>query len=579
MTFKAKPVVKRAPRPAWEGQERRNFLLNIGFGIVVIAAVVILVIAGALTWYDQHLASVGSVNGQSITKDELRDRFEIETWRVDESERRTRTAVVAGQLTEAEGQSQLESLANTRNQLASIALERVIDSKLQAMLAVEEGISVTPEEIDAQLLKEATTPEQRHAWVIEVAPEVDAGAAGPSAEQTAAARSAADAALNQLQDGAVWDDVAKTVSTDTTTAAQAGDLGWLQVDDTQIDEAYVEAIFAAEVDTPTAVIEGEDGIFRIGRVTQIVAETMDGEYQAKLTNDGIDIAKYRLVVQSDVIHTKLEDKVVAEVSKPGPQRDVQQIFIAEADPALGADAIKTRHILYSPNDDPSGASTLDAADPAWATAEQEATDAYDLLAADPALFDTMARAESDESGALGPNGTGGKLPYFDSASQIDEAFKAAIVAPGLEPGELLPPVKSSFGWHVIQVMYLPPDLDQMNKLKTEADAGADFATLAADNSEDQAVGVGGNLGWIARGQLDASLIDAIFATEIGKTSAVVTVEGTGLYLFKVLAEEERTPEGRQLEEIRASAFSDWYTAKKDAADIIRDPAFSGISVS
>jgi hypothetical protein len=59
----------------------------------------------------------------------------------------------------------------------------------------------------------------------------------------------------------------------------------------------------------------------------------------------------------------------------------------------------------------------------------------------------------------------------------------------------------------------------------------------------------------------------------------VTVEGTGLYLFKVLAEEERTPEGRQLEEIRASAFSDWYTAKKDAADIIRDPAFSGISVS
>jgi parvulin-like peptidyl-prolyl isomerase len=579
MTLKAKPVVKRAPRPAWEGQERRNFLLNIGFGIVVIAAVVILVIAGALTWYDQHLASVGSVNGQSITKDELRDRFDIESWRVSESERRIRTAVVAGQLTEAEGQSQLEALANTREQLPSIALERVIDSKLQASLAAAEGISVTPEDVDAQLLEEATTPEQRHAWVIELAPEVDPGAAGPTAEQTAEARTAADAALNQLEDGAVWDDVAKTVSTDTTTAAQAGDLGWLLADDTQMDKAYVEAIFAAEVDSPTAVIEGDDGIFRIGRVTQIVVETVDGEYQAKLTNDGIDLAKYRLVVQSDVVHTKLEDKVVADVTKPGPQRDVQQIFIAEADPTLGEDAIKVRHILYSPNDDPSGAAGLDAADPGWVTAEQAATEAHDLLTADPGLFDSMARAESDEGGAIGPTGTGGKLPYFDSASQIDEAFKAAIVVPGLEPGELLPPVKSSFGWHVIQVMYFPPDIDQMNELKTEADAGEDFAQLALDNSEDQTAGAGGEVGWVARGQLDSSLIDAIFATEIGKTSSVVTVDGEGLYLFKVLAEEVRTPEGRQLEEIRASAFSDWYTAKKEGAEIVRDPAFSGISVS
>ncbi len=78
MTFKAKPVVKRAQRPSWEGQDRRNFYLNIAFGIVVIAAVVILVIAGALTWYNDHLAPVGSVDGQPITKDELRDRFEIE---------------------------------------------------------------------------------------------------------------------------------------------------------------------------------------------------------------------------------------------------------------------------------------------------------------------------------------------------------------------------------------------------------------------------------------------------------------------------------------------------------------------
>lgn len=575
MTFKAKPVVKRAQRPSWEGQERRNFLLNIGFALVVIAAVVILVIAGALTWYDEHLASIGSVDGQSITKDEFKDRFEIETWRLNEAERRIRTAVVAGQLTEAEAQSQLESLNQTRNSLPAISLERVIDARLQASLAVGEGITTTPEDVDSQLIEEATTPEQRHAWVIEVAPELAPGAIAPTPAQTAAARTAAEAALKQLQDGAAWDDVAKTVSTDTATAGQAGDLGWLQADDTQLDEAYVNAIFAAEVDAPTAVIEGDDGIFRIGRVTQVVAETVDDAYQAKLTNDGIDLAKYRAVILSDVIHTKLEDKIVAEVTKPGPQREVEQIYVREADAALGADAIKVRHILYSPNDDASGAAALDAADPAWATAEQEARAAFDKLKADPELFDSMARVESDEGGALGATGSGGKLPYFDSAGQIDEAFKAAITAPGLEAGQLLEPVRSGFGWHVIQVMYMPPDIDQMNALKAEADGGADFGTLAINNSEDESAGKGGNIGWIARGQLDSSLIDAIFATEIGKTSAVVTVEGDGLYLFKVLNEEVRTPDGRQLEELRATAFSDWYSARKDAVEIFRDPSVAG----
>ena len=577
MTFKAKPVVKRAQRPSWEGQDRRNFYLNIAFGIVVVAAVVILVIAGALTWYNDHLAPVGSVDGQPISKDELRDRFEIESWRVDESERRVRTAVVAGQLTEAQGQQQIDSLNSTRQQLAGIALERVIDSKLQARLATEEGITTTPADVDARLLEEATTPEQRHGWVIEFAPEIDPGASEPSAAQKAAARTAAEAALEQIQDGKAWEDVAKTVSTDPVTSAQGGDLGWLQAEDTQIDEPFLTALFAAEANAPTEVIAGADDIYRIGRVTEISEETVDDTYQAKLTNDGIDLTKYRTVVLADVIHTKLEDKIVADVTGPGPQRQVQEIFIAQAAEGLGSDAVKTRHILYSPGDDPSTASTIEADDPAWAAAEEEAQAAYDRLVADPDLFDSMARAESDEGSAQGSSGSGGKLPYFDSASGIDEAFKAAIIAPGLKAGEILKPIKSSFGWHVIQVMYFPPDIDRMNLLKTEADGGASFADLARDNSEAATAGVGGDLGWVAKGQLAASLIDAIFAAEIGETTPVVTVEGDGLHLYKVLAEEVRTPEGRQLEQLRSTAFSDWYNAKKDAVVIDRGDATSDLS--
>jgi parvulin-like peptidyl-prolyl isomerase len=574
MTFKAKPVVKRAQRPSWDGQERRNLYLNIGFGVVTIAAVVILLIAAGLSWYNDHLVAVGSLNGQSISKDEYRDRLAIENWRLNQVEQQIRTAIAAGKLTDADGQSQLSSVNQARQSLASDTLERLIDNKLQASLAAEEGVTVTPADVDAQLLKEATTPETRHAWVIEVKPETDAGATEPTAAQKAAAKAKADAALKDLQGGKAWEDVAQTVSTDSSTSAQSGDLGLLRATDTQQDAAFMKALFAAKANTPTGVIEGADGIYRIGRVTEITAESVDAEYQSKLTNDGIDLAKYRIVVQGDVIRQKLEDKVVADVTGPGPQRHVLEIEIKEPSTTPAADAVKVRHILYSPKGDPSGASALDPADPAWKAAEDKADATYKKLQADPSLFDSIARAESDETSDRGVTGTGGKLPYFDSSSSVDEAFKGAILAPGLQPGQILAPVKSAFGWHVIQIMYRPPDIDWLTKLKAKADAGADFAALARDNSEATSAGSGGDAGWIAKGQLDERLTAGIFGTTVGSTSSIVGVPGDGIYLFKVLAEETRTPEGEQLDKIKSSAFSNWYTEKKDAATITRDPAIT-----
>ena len=575
MTLNAKPVVKRAQRPSWDGHERRNLYLNIGFGVVTIAAVLILLIAAGLSWYNEHLAAVGSVNGQSISKDEYNDRLAIEIWRLNQVEQQIRTAVAAGQLTDADGQSQLSSVNQARQSLASNTLERLIDNKLQASLAAEEGITVTPADVDARLIKEATTPETRHAWKIEVRPESDPGATAPTAAQKAAAKAKADAALKDLQSGKAWEDVAQTVSTDSSTSAQSGDLGWLRATDTQLDDAFMKALFAAKVNTPTDVVEGADGIYRIGRVTEITAESVDGEYQAKLTNAGIDLAKYRAVVQGDVIRSKLEDKIVADVSGPGPQRHVDEIYIKEPSAAPGADAVKVRHILYSPKNDPSGASALDPADPAWKAAEDEADATYKKLQADPSLFDSIARSESDETSDRGPTGTGGKLPYFDSSSSVDAAFKAAIMAPGLQPGQILPPVKSAFGWHVIQIMYRPPDIDWLTGLKSKADGGADFATLARDNSEATSAGAGGDEGWIAKGQLDERLTAGIFGTTVGSTSNIVAIPGDGIYLYKVLAEETRTPEGKQLDQIKSSAFSNWYSQKKDAATITRDPTISG----
>jgi parvulin-like peptidyl-prolyl isomerase len=575
MTFRARPVAQRNPKPSWESRDRRNLLLNLGFGLAVLAALLILGIAVAWSYYNDHLVSVGKVDGQAITKDDLRDRYLIEQWRLTEARNRIRTEFAAGHMSETQAGSQEQFIEQQMNQLAAISLERIIDNQIQAKLATEEAVTVSDADIDARLVEEATIEESRHAWQIEVAPESTAGKA-PTSEQIAAARTKIEGALTDLKAGKAWDDIAKTVSTDAATAPQAGDLGWIGKDDAQTDEAFLTALFAAEQGKPTDVVEGEDGIFRIGRVTEIVPKTVDGVYTEKITNEGLDLTKYRAVVRGDVIRKKLEDKLVADASKPAPQRETSEIYLSQTTVDLPDDAVKVRHILYSPKDDPSGASdgTIPADDPAWGQAELDAEGVYVKLKADISQFDAVARADSDEESARGPDGSGGVLEAYvaPNSETYTPTFSQPILDAKPTDGQLLPPIKTEFGWHVVQVISHAPDLA---KIKTRIDGGADFATIARDISEGAEASTGGELGWVARGQLDKQLIDAIFATPVGTTSAIVSVEGDGQYLFKVTKEEERTAEGRQLEDIRSRVFSDWYQPKKDAVAIERDPTITG----
>ena len=571
MTFRTRPIVRRLQRPSWDTRDRRNFYLNLAFGLAVLAALVILGIAVALSYYNDHLASVGSVNGQSITKDELRDRATIESWRLEIEKRRVRTQVGAGQLSAAQGEARTQLIDQELQGVLSTALEKIIDNRVQAGLATAEGVAVSDVDIDAKLAEEATTPESRHAWQIEVEPAGDSGAAGPTAEQKAAARSKIDQALADIKGGKAWEDVARTVSTDAATAPQAGDLGWLTKTDTQTEEAFLGALFAAQANAPTEVIEGEDGIFRIGRVTEIAPEAVDGVYQETLVNDGIDLAKYRAVVGGDVIRTKLEDKLVADASKPQPQRDTAEIYLSQGTVELPDDAVKVRHILFSPKDDPEAASNGDIPedDPSWGQAKLDADAAYARLKADISQFDTVAREDSDESSALGPDGSGGVLDQYVSAdSSYVESFSKPILDAKPTDGQLLAPIKTEFGYHVVQVMSHAPDLAA---IKTKVDSGQEeFADIARDVSEAPEASRGGDLGWMAKGQLEKEKSDAIFAAAIGKTSTIVTIKDDGQYLFLVKSEEERAPEGRQLDEIRSRLFSDWYQPKKDAVTITRD---------
>jgi parvulin-like peptidyl-prolyl isomerase len=567
MTFRARPTSNR-PR-TWDDRDRRTFLMNVGFGLTVIIALLLLGLAVGVSWYGDHLAAAATVNGDTISKDAYQTQLAINAFRIDYQTRRIRTLLTAGHIRSSDAQTRLSILSQRTQQASTIALEQLIDGDVMQQLATQQGVTITEADVDAHVTEEATTPELRHAWMIAVQPTLAAGESVATDAEKAAAKATAEQALSDLKAGKAWDVVAKAVSTDAS-KDQAGDLGFIDKN-ASLDLSFVDALQTVAKDTPTDVIEGADGVYRIGRVTEIVAPVVDASLQQEVEAEGISFSDFRAALRREVVRQKLSDAVLAQYLAPGPQREVQEIYMQEGQSETGPQAIRVRHILYSPNGDPSNASKVAADDPAWADAKARAEATYEKLKADPSQFDAIARAESDESAAAT---TGGKLPYFSTDDAIDPAFAAAIFAPGLEPGQLLPPVQSTFGWHVIQVMHGPTDVEWANKLKAQAEAGADFGALARDNSDKADAVKGGDLGWVGKGQLQQALEAAIFATQVGGISDPVQIPGDGVYLFKVNKEETRAPDADQKANLETSAFSTWYSQQKSTFAITRDASIT-----
>lgn len=574
MTFRVRPVDRgRIDRGRGDrNPNRRTLYMNIGFGLAVVASVLILVTVAVTSWYSEHLAAAATIDGQTITKDQFTERANVEQFRLQQLGNRVQAEVAAGRLTSAQAQNRMEAINQQLDTSTFIrtVLEKIIDTRIQANLATTEGITVTDAQVDQRILEDKTRKEERHAWLIAVAPTVDSGKTEPTDAQKAAAKKAADDALAQLKGGKAFSDVAKAVSTDATKSS-GGDIGWIDVDSSE-DPAWRDGVFKLDVNGLTDVILGEDGTYRIGKVTEIAPAEVDRAWDQKLADAKIGQDTYRAAIRSEAVRQALEDKAVAAASASGPQRHVQEIQI-KASTTTGAKAIKVRQILYSPKDDPQGASEVPDTDPTWTQARLGAQAAYDKLQKDPSQFDAIARAESDEESAKGDDGTGGKLPSFDETSEangLDADFAKAILADGLQPGQILPPFKSAFGWHVVQVMYRPPDIDELNKLKSQAAAGSSFSDLARNFSEGPKSGKGGDIGWVAKGQLDDRLTAAIFAAPVNGLTEIVTIPNDGIYLFKVLEEKTAPPDKDQLATIKASAFQNWYAGKKDAVKVTRD---------
>ena len=137
---------------------------------------------------------------------------------------------------------------------------------------------------------------------------------------------------------------------------------------------------------------------------------------------------------------------------------------------------------------------------------------------------------------------------------------------------------------------LPPGADakqkdeikaRANRILADARAGKDFAQLAKQNSDDPSAQKGGDVGWIAQGQLPPAIDKAIFALAKGETSNVIETPG-GLEIVKV--EDIKQEKTQSLKEATTEITRILKTekAKREAAaaaDRDREKALSGSDFS
>ncbi len=254
-----------------------------------------------------------------------------------------------------------------------------------------------------------------------------------------------------------------------------------------------------------------------------------------------------------------------------------------------AEMVKVRAIVAQANPDPQ--------DPVKAEADAlaKAFEARKRII-DGEDFAVVAQELSQDPGSAA---NGGELGWFSRGQMVPEFEDAAF---SLAVNEISQPVKTEFGFHIIQVeekdeandrvrarhilirVDTTPTEEAVAKAKEDAlkkvqeakariEAGEDFASVATEVSEDPvSAEKGGDLGWIAADntRYPAEVVSKAFELEPGQLSDPIQTD-RGVYLILVEEKDPQHPvDDNELQSRRQQAFDDWLQAQKDAADIQRN---------
>ena len=569
MTFRNRPTLDRKHRPRWQDERRSQQLIIAGFAAAIAVALGIFGATAWATYHDAHQREIALVGDQQYTRDDL-DR---------------RTSILAAELqsTAADLQSQMggprdqivqQQLQVIQDQLTNLnanATSSLVDGAWMEEHAGEYGISLTDAEIDAEIERRTTNPERLHllAVIVDALPENSASGTEPSEEDFAKAQEEAQAALDRINGGEDFAAVATDVSDDVTSGYQ-GDLGNVEADSQVYGELFAAAQEAAEGEVigPVKTAEG----YAVIKLVERFEAGPNELFNEVLDASGVSDTAYRTYVRDELLDDRFTEYFSTKVVRnPGPQRRIAQIFIA-AQQGIPVPQQHVRHILIQPI---SGAdSQAEATDEQWAAALDEAENVREQLSAPDADWTAIAAASSDDAGS---RSRGGDVGWYDPASSnFDPDFKAGIT--GLPEGELSEPIRTQFGYHIIQVFghrisAEAQAADIAAQLQDDPDA---FAQLAREQSEDQATAKdGGVVGWVAPYEYPEVQDEAIFSLSgINAISDPVQTQN-GWYIYKLLATTaSREIDESRLQRITSQGFDRWFAEEKQGDQIWIDPEYA-----
>jgi parvulin-like peptidyl-prolyl isomerase len=276
-------------------------------------------------------------------------------------------------------------------------------------------------------------------------------------------------------------------------------------------------------------------------------------------------ADYREYVAHELMRQAFRAHFAEEVAvSPAEQREIAQIMILN-DQGAPVPKQRIRHLLAQPI--PGADDQSAATEEQWAAALARAEAWYEEVLDPDADWFTLAK-ESDDPGS---RNNGGDLGWYDPTSgQFVPEFEAAVAR--LAVGETSEPVRTDFGYHVIQVTdQRTTAVGFAEELIADLQADPDsFGEEALTNSEDSSTRTDeGYAGWVARYEETAAREDAIFAlTEIGEISAEPVIDGNQIWIFKLLDSSESRPiEETRLSTIQSTGYTRWYEDLKAGGDI------------
>ena len=568
MSFRNRPVLDRRHRPRWREERRTQQIVVAAFALAI---AVVVGIFGAVAWsdyYHRHLRPVAVVAGRTFDVDALNIRTRVVQVEL----------ILLAEALQARSEpgdpaleQQLSAVQQELSNAGSVAAQSLVNGAVHRSLAPELAISVPEADVDAEIADRATFDEEARLSVIVLGALPPDAAPGTTAseEEFAAALGRARDVLSRLRAGASFEELVATESDDPS-APSGGSIGWIAPDDPRhaVLFAATRGLEEGSIAGPIRTASG----YTVVRLDAYRAELRNEDHLDRFRQAGVGVADYRAYIADELLDDAFRAYFAEEVAvSPQEQRRAAQILIGEqeGDPVPER---RVRHVLIQPL--PGEQDQTAATEEQWQAALARAQEVRERLLAPDADWTAIAAAESADPGSAQQGGDLGWAPA-NGAGFVPE-FASAMGT--LAVGELSEPVRSQFGYHLIQVTdereSVAAYVDRV--LAEIAEDPARFPEIARRASDDaETAADGGEIGWVARYELDGQREQAIFAlTTPGEVSAPVVVTGTGTYIFQLLeTAEQRDVEAERLERIRQEGYARWLDERRATLEVWIDPEF------